>query len=120
MSFLGSFALFLNRGLTVFAIFYTLGNIISLASTCFLMGPVNQIKKMFAPTRIIATIIVLVSIGLTLFAAIKVCFFFYKFLHAMKLMVTMFLGKQTWFSVAFHNNSVFSDDMVFVVVHTIR
>ncbi|GLV34884.1 uncharacterized protein CBL_09364 [Carabus blaptoides fortunei] len=71
MSFLGSFALFLNRGLVVFAIFYTLGNIISLASTCFLMGPVNQIKKMFAPTRIIATIIVIVSIALTLFAAIK-------------------------------------------------
>lgn len=30
-SFLGSFALFLHKGLTVFAVFYTLGNIISLA-----------------------------------------------------------------------------------------
>ncbi|KAI4491694.1 PREDICTED: vesicle transport protein SFT2A isoform X2 [Polistes canadensis] len=69
-SFLGSFALFLRRGLTIFAIFYTLGNIISLASTCFLMGPVNQLKKMFAATRIIATILVFVSIGMTLFAAL--------------------------------------------------
>ncbi|XP_043497570.1 vesicle transport protein SFT2A isoform X2 [Polistes fuscatus] len=69
-SFLGSFALFLRRGLTIFAIFYTLGNIISLASTCFLMGPVNQFKKMFAATRIIATILVFVSIGMTLFAAL--------------------------------------------------
>lgn len=69
-SFLGSFALFLQKGLAVFAVFYTLGNIISLASTCFLMGPFNQLKKMFASTRIIATILVFVSIGLTLFAAL--------------------------------------------------
>ncbi|XP_012276609.1 vesicle transport protein SFT2A [Orussus abietinus] len=69
-SFLGSFALFLNRGLTVFAVFYTLGNIISLLSTCFLMGPVKQLKKMFASTRVIATVLVFVSIVMTLFAAI--------------------------------------------------
>ncbi|XP_076163265.1 vesicle transport protein SFT2A isoform X1 [Ptiloglossa arizonensis] len=69
-SFLGSFALFLNKGLTVFAVFYTLGNIISLASTCFLMGPFNQIKKMFAATRVIATILVFVTIAMTLFAAL--------------------------------------------------
>lgn len=69
---LGSFALFLHRGLTVFAVFYTLGNVISIASTCFLMGPFNQFKKMFASTRIIATIIVIVSFGMTLFAALTV------------------------------------------------
>ncbi|OAD59508.1 Vesicle transport protein SFT2A [Eufriesea mexicana] len=69
-SFLGSFALFLHRGLTVFAIFYTLGNIISLTSTCFLMGPFNQFKKMFATTRVIATILVFAAIALTLFAAL--------------------------------------------------
>lgn len=34
---------------------------ISHFSTCFLMGPLNQLKKMFAKTRIIATILVLVS-----------------------------------------------------------
>ncbi|XP_017888390.1 vesicle transport protein SFT2A isoform X2 [Ceratina calcarata] len=69
-SFLGSFALFLNKGLAVFAVFYTLGNIISMASTCFLMGPFNQIKKMFASTRLIATILVFLSIAMTLFAAL--------------------------------------------------
>ncbi|CAL7951944.1 unnamed protein product [Xylocopa violacea] len=69
-SFLGSFALFLHKGLTVFAVFYTLGNIISLASTCFLMGPFNQFKKMFAATRVIATILVFVTIAMTLFAAL--------------------------------------------------
>ncbi|CAB0038098.1 unnamed protein product [Trichogramma brassicae] len=69
LSVLGSFALFL-KGLTTYGVLYTLGNIISLASTCFLMGPVNQLKKMFASTRVIATIIVFVSFGLTLYAAL--------------------------------------------------
>ncbi|KAJ8941622.1 hypothetical protein NQ318_000328 [Aromia moschata] len=45
LSFLGSFALFLHRGMTVFAVFYTLGNVTSLLSTCFLMGPFNQFHK---------------------------------------------------------------------------
>jgi len=36
------------------------------------MGPFNQLKKMFASTRIIATILVFVSIALTLFAALHV------------------------------------------------
>lgn len=36
------------------------------------MGPFNQIKKMFASTRIVATIIVIVSFVLTLIAAIVV------------------------------------------------
>lgn len=70
-SFLGAFALFLQKGLPVFAVFYSLGNIISLTSTCFLMGPCNQLKKMFAATRIIATIVMFVAIALTLFAAIR-------------------------------------------------
>ncbi|KMZ00829.1 uncharacterized protein Dsimw501_GD14898, isoform B [Drosophila simulans] len=70
LSILGSVALFLHRGIVVFAVFYTLGNIISMASTCFLMGPFKQIKKMFAETRLIATIIVLVMMVLTFIAAI--------------------------------------------------
>jgi hypothetical protein len=74
LSFLGSFALFFSRGLSIFAVFYTLGNILSMASTCFLMGPVNQIKKMFASTRAIATILVVVSFILTLLAALLVSF----------------------------------------------
>lgn len=41
-------------------------------STCFLMGPMKQLKNMFAETRIIATVIVLISFVLTLVAAIVV------------------------------------------------
>lgn len=70
LSFLGSFALFFKRGLTVFAVFYTLGNIISLLSTCFLMGPMNQMKKMFHSTRAIATCLVIGSIVMTFLAAL--------------------------------------------------
>ncbi|KAK2160456.1 hypothetical protein LSH36_133g05049 [Paralvinella palmiformis] len=64
----GSFFLFLN--ISLFAVFYSLGNVIALASTCFLMGPINQCKRMFDPNRLIATIIMLVCIALTLCAAL--------------------------------------------------
>lgn len=36
------------------------------------MGPFNQIQKMFAATRVIATLIVLVSVTMTLVAALVV------------------------------------------------
>ncbi|XP_024228033.1 vesicle transport protein SFT2B isoform X3 [Bombus impatiens] len=39
-------------------------------STCFLMGPFNQFKKMFAPTRVVATVLVFIAIVMTLFAAL--------------------------------------------------
>jgi hypothetical protein len=54
-----------------FAVFYTLGSLASLGSTMFLMGPLKQIKAMFSSTRIIATVIVLLSIVLTIFFAVK-------------------------------------------------
>lgn len=41
-------------------------------STCFLMGPFSQIKKMFASTRVIATCIVIGSFVMTLVSAIVV------------------------------------------------
>ncbi|XP_018326504.1 vesicle transport protein SFT2A [Agrilus planipennis] len=96
LSFLGSFALFFKKGLTVFAVFYTIGNITSLASTCFLMGPVNQIKKMFAPTRAIATAIVLVTFALTLYAAIEL----QKPVLALLFIVIQSLA-MTWYSLSY-------------------
>ncbi|KAF2981550.1 hypothetical protein EK904_001012 [Melospiza melodia maxima] len=62
-SILGSCLLWIpKKGLVLFAVFYTLGNIASIGSTMFLMGPVKQLKRMFEPTRLIATIVMLVSI----------------------------------------------------------
>uniref|UniRef100_A0A668T3S4 Vesicle transport protein n=1 Tax=Oreochromis aureus TaxID=47969 RepID=A0A668T3S4_OREAU len=65
-SILGTALLFLPNGLKLFAVFYTLGNIAALSSTCFLMGPLKQLKRMFEPTRLIATIVVLLCLVLTL------------------------------------------------------
>ncbi|NXP74706.1 SFT2B protein, partial [Ramphastos sulfuratus] len=62
-SVLGSCLLWLpGNKLTLFAAFYTLGNIASIGSTFFLMGPMKQLKRMFEPTRLIATTVMLVSI----------------------------------------------------------
>ncbi|XP_063705693.1 vesicle transport protein SFT2A isoform X1 [Culicoides brevitarsis] len=93
---LASFALFLNRGLTVFAAFYTIGNILSLLSTCFLMGPVKQIKKMFSSTRWIATCIMLASLVLTLVAALVLK----KALLALLFIIIQGLA-MTWYSLSY-------------------
>ncbi|XP_053539611.1 SFT2 domain containing 2a [Ictalurus punctatus] len=69
-SILGVCCLFLPKiGLILFIVFYTLGNICSLASTLFLMGPVKQLKRMFDKTRVVATVVMIVCLVLTLCAA---------------------------------------------------
>uniref|UniRef100_A0A8I3X0C0 Vesicle transport protein n=1 Tax=Callithrix jacchus TaxID=9483 RepID=A0A8I3X0C0_CALJA len=69
-SLLGTFLLWVPRkGLHLFAVFYTFGNIASIGSTIFLMGPLKQLKRMFEPTRLIATIMVLLCFALTLCSA---------------------------------------------------
>uniref|UniRef100_A0A8C5HQJ8 Vesicle transport protein n=1 Tax=Gouania willdenowi TaxID=441366 RepID=A0A8C5HQJ8_GOUWI len=67
-SLLGTALLFLPNGTRLFGVFYTLGNIAAISSTCFLMGPLNQLKRMFEPTRLIATIVMLLCLILTLCA----------------------------------------------------
>ncbi|ELU12694.1 hypothetical protein CAPTEDRAFT_208465 [Capitella teleta] len=69
-SVLGTFCLFLPNGILIFALLYSFGSLTALASTCFLMGPFKQLKKMFAETRLIATIIVLLCIVLTMCSAL--------------------------------------------------
>ncbi|GAQ87770.1 Membrane protein involved in ER to Golgi transport [Klebsormidium nitens] len=53
-----------------FAITYTFGNLLSLGSTTFLVGPMRQLKMMFDPVRAVATIVYVVAIVLTLFCAL--------------------------------------------------
>ncbi|XP_056636654.1 vesicle transport protein SFT2A [Diorhabda carinulata] len=96
LSFLGSFALFLHGGLSVFAVFYTLGNVTSILSTCFLMGPFNQIKKMFASNRYIATILVIVSFTLTLISALLLK----KAVLALLFIIIQSLS-MTWYSLSY-------------------
>ncbi|XP_070807450.1 vesicle transport protein SFT2A [Pituophis catenifer annectens] len=95
-SLLGTGLLWLPGGIKLFAVFYTLGNIVALASTCFLMGPVKQLKKMFEPTRLIVTIIMLLSLILTLFAA----FWWQKKGLALLFCILQFLA-MTWYSLSY-------------------
>jgi hypothetical protein len=80
----------------VFAVFYTLGNLMALGSTLFLMGPMKQLSTMFAKTRAAATIIMLVALVLTLCAA----FWWKKNLLALIFVVIQFLA-MTWYSISY-------------------
>ncbi|CAH1226115.1 SFT2D2 [Branchiostoma lanceolatum] len=95
-SFLGTFLLFTKNGLTVFAICYTFGNLLALGSTCFLMGPINQLKRMFKETRIIATIVVLICLALTLCAV----FWWNNKGLAILFCILQFLA-MTWYSLSY-------------------
>ena len=59
----------------MFAKWYTLGSLLLLSSTFFLMGPLKQIQTMFQRERAPATIVYIVSIIGTLYAALVVTFF---------------------------------------------
>ena len=56
-----------------FAFKYTIGNVLSICSYCFLVGPVNQINGMFAPDRRLITLCYLTSCVGTL-----ICVFWLK------------------------------------------
>ncbi|XP_050805159.1 vesicle transport protein SFT2A isoform X3 [Gopherus flavomarginatus] len=95
-SILGTAFLWLPSGLKLFAVFYTIGNISALASTCFLMGPVKQLKKMFEPTRLIATIVMLLCLICTLCAV----FWWGKKGLALLFCILQFLA-MTWYSLSY-------------------
>ncbi|KAM6467656.1 vesicle transport protein SFT2A [Liasis olivaceus] len=95
-SLLGTGLLWLPGGMKLFAVFYTFGNIAALASTCFLMGPMKQLKKMFEPTRLIVTIVMLLSLILTLCAV----FWWHKKGLALLFCILQFLA-MTWYSLSY-------------------
>ncbi|XP_054841922.1 vesicle transport protein SFT2A [Eublepharis macularius] len=96
-SILGTVMLWLpGSGMKLFAVFYTLGNISALASTCFLMGPMKQLKKMFEPTRLLATLVMLFSFILTLCAV----FWWHKKGLAVLFCILQFLA-MTWYSLSY-------------------
>jgi len=69
LSILGTSLLFLGGQIITFVFLYTLGIIISLIGTGFLIGFASQLKQMFAPVRIVATIILVVAMGLVFVGA---------------------------------------------------
>ncbi|KAG2158136.1 SFT2-domain-containing protein [Suillus bovinus] len=52
-----------------FAVLYTIGILVSLIGTGFVIGFASQIKLMFKPVRIIATVVFLGSVGLVFVGA---------------------------------------------------
>jgi len=68
LSILGTSLLFLGQ-IATFVFLYTLGIIVSLIGTGFLIGFVSQLRQMFAPVRIIATIVLFASMGLVFVGA---------------------------------------------------
>ncbi|XP_036402931.1 vesicle transport protein SFT2A [Megalops cyprinoides] len=95
-SILGTALLFLPKGTQLFAVFYTLGNIAALASTCFLMGPLKQLKRMFEPTRLLATCVMLLCLILTLCSV----FWWHKRGLAILFCILQFLA-MTWYSISY-------------------
>lgn len=69
----------------MFAIYYTLGNIVSICGSMFLFTPQRQMKNMFMAKRIWATAIYLVMLVATLVAA---------FLGAPAVLVLLFIFVQ--------------------------
>jgi len=97
LSVLGSICLFFGpKGLISFSIFYTLGNVVALCSTCFLMGPINQCKKMFSSTRVVATVLMVICLVLTMLSA----FLWKKSGLALIFCVLQFLA-MTWYSLSY-------------------
>ncbi|KDR81450.1 hypothetical protein GALMADRAFT_239380 [Galerina marginata CBS 339.88] len=68
LSLLGTVVLVFGM-LLLFSVLYILGTIISLVGTGFLIGFFKQVKLMFKPVRIVASIVFLASIGLVFVGA---------------------------------------------------
>ncbi|KAF4720878.1 hypothetical protein FOZ63_030156 [Perkinsus olseni] len=67
----GSFTLLLLGRPTRFALAYTIGNVLQLLSTMFLVGPVRQFKNMFKDNRAIAAAVYLLAMFSTLYTCIR-------------------------------------------------
>uniref|UniRef100_A0A915PQV3 Vesicle transport protein n=1 Tax=Setaria digitata TaxID=48799 RepID=A0A915PQV3_9BILA len=63
-------ALLFTWKVTGFTVMVSLGSILSLFGTCFLMGPLKQLQKMFEQGRFLASLIYLLSIVFTLLAGL--------------------------------------------------
>jgi len=68
LSILGSVFLILGEWGS-FVVLYTLGTVVSLVGTGFLIGFLRQLKLMFKPVRIVATVVFIASIILVFIAA---------------------------------------------------
>lgn len=68
LSVLGTVMLFIG-GLASFAVLYALGTVVSLIGTGFLIGFTKQLKLMFKPVRVVATIVFLAMVVMIFISA---------------------------------------------------
>lgn len=67
-----SFSRLVSGNPTPFAVKYTIGNLISLASSAFLVGPAKQLRQMTHPTRWVSALVYVLAMFATLFCALKI------------------------------------------------
>eukprot|EP01012_Entosiphon_sulcatum_P007990 TRINITY_DN14201_c0_g1_i1.p2 TRINITY_DN14201_c0_g1~~TRINITY_DN14201_c0_g1_i1.p2 ORF type:complete len:161 (-),score=37.73 TRINITY_DN14201_c0_g1_i1:58-540(-) len=65
-----AFIMLAKKSAIGFAVLYSLGNLITIAASLFLRGPMAQLKKMFDKVRIVATIIFFLALITTVVVAI--------------------------------------------------
>jgi len=68
LSLLGTIVLILGQ-LVLFAVLYVLGTVVTLLGTGFVIGFLKQLKLMFKPVRIVASLVFIASIVLVLVGA---------------------------------------------------
>lgn len=91
--------MFFGMGNTIpFAVLYSLGTVMSLCSSLFLWGPCHQIKNMMKETRLITTIIMLLAIAFTLFAAL---YWGKKYIGLVLVSVVVQLLATTWYGLSY-------------------
>uniref|UniRef100_A0A6B2LMD1 Vesicle transport protein n=1 Tax=Arcella intermedia TaxID=1963864 RepID=A0A6B2LMD1_9EUKA len=71
LSILGTVFLFMLNFIA-FGVLYCIGNIVTVIGTLFLQGPVKQVKAMFDKSRVISTVVWLITLVLTLILAFTV------------------------------------------------
>eukprot|EP00450_Noctiluca_scintillans_P039360 CAMPEP_0194478596 /NCGR_PEP_ID=MMETSP0253-20130528/1990_1 /TAXON_ID=2966 /ORGANISM="Noctiluca scintillans" /LENGTH=199 /DNA_ID=CAMNT_0039317705 /DNA_START=5 /DNA_END=600 /DNA_ORIENTATION=- len=95
----GMIASVLTGHVTRFAFFYTVGNLVALAGTGFVVGPARQCKKMWKKRRIFSSAIYISSLVLTVFVVFKGSFHG-KTLLVMLLVIVQYLAL-TWYVLSY-------------------
>ncbi|XP_056271097.1 SFT2 domain containing 2a [Pseudoliparis swirei] len=94
---LGVCLLFLPKvGIILFIVFYTFGNLCTLFSTMFLMGPMKQVKRMCDKTRALATTLMITCLVLTMCAV-----FWWKNFGLALLFVILQVLSFAWYSLSY-------------------
>jgi hypothetical protein len=81
---------------TAFAVMYTLGNLLAIGSSLFLMGPMRQLKSMCQPVRMVTTIVFFVCMAMTLLSAL----YFESGILVLVFCLLQF-GAFVWYSLSF-------------------